>query len=153
MLPIARRFQIISPWMTFAVPGFAGVYHRLTIALVSSQHNDACSVSDSSGSCGEVRETAMAFRILYVEDEAEIAEFVAQGLREEGFLVERAPDGHSGTQALATSTWDLVILDWWLPGPGGYDLLRGFRQAGKTTPVLFLTARDAVEQRVQGLNA
>ncbi|MFO0807594.1 MAG: response regulator transcription factor [Gemmataceae bacterium] len=94
----------------------------------------------------------MAFRILLVEDDAEIAEYVAQGLREEGFLVEWAADGHDGAHALATSTWDLVILDWWLPGPDGQTLLRDFRNAGKTTPVLFLTARDAVQQRVEGLN-
>ena len=95
----------------------------------------------------------MAFRVLLVEDDAEIAEFVAQGLREEGFLVETASDGHGGAHALAVSTWDLVILDWWLPGPDGCALLRDFRAAGKTTPVLFLTARDAVAQRVEGLNA
>lgn len=95
----------------------------------------------------------MAFRILFVEDDAEIAGYVAQGLREEGFLVELAADGHDGAHALATSTWDLVILDWWLPGPDGYTLLSEFRKAGKTTPVLFLTARDAVEQRVEGLTA
>ena len=53
----------------------------------------------------------MAFRILFVEDDSEIAQFVAQGLREEGFLVELASDGHSGAHALDNSTWDLVILD------------------------------------------
>ena len=95
----------------------------------------------------------MAFRILLIEDDAEIAEFIAQGLREESFLVEQASDGHSGGHALATSTWDLVILDWWLPGPDGVSLLRQFRESGKTAPVLFLTARDAVAQRVEGLNA
>jgi two-component system copper resistance phosphate regulon response regulator CusR len=94
----------------------------------------------------------MAFRILFVEDDVEIAEFVAQGLREEGYVVELADDGHSGGHALETSTWDLVILDWWLPGPDGFTLLRAFRAAGRTTPVLFLTARDAVAQRVQGLH-
>lgn len=95
----------------------------------------------------------MAFRILFVEDDVEIAEFVAQGLREEGFLVEQAGDGHSGGHALSTSSWDLVILDWWLPGPDGLTLLKEFRRAGKATPVLFLTARDAVAQRVEGLTA
>lgn len=95
----------------------------------------------------------LAFRILLVEDDVEIAEFLAQGLREEGFLVELARDGHSGGHALSTSTWDLVILDWWLPGPDGITLLRQFRASGKSTPVLFLTARDAVAQRVEGLNA
>ena len=95
----------------------------------------------------------MAFRILLVEDDAEIAEFVAQGLREEGFLVEQAADGHDGGHALSTSAWDLVVLDWWLPGPDGLTLLRQLRESGETTPVLFLTARDAVAQRVEALNA
>jgi two-component system copper resistance phosphate regulon response regulator CusR len=95
----------------------------------------------------------LAFRILLIEDDVEIAEFVAQGLREEGFLVELANDGHSGSHALSTATWDLVVLDWWLPGPDGMSLLREFRRAGKSTPVLFLTARDAVSQRVEGLSA
>jgi two-component system copper resistance phosphate regulon response regulator CusR len=95
----------------------------------------------------------MAFRILLVEDDAEIAEFVAQGLREEGFLVQQVADGHAGAHALESSTWDLVILDWWLPGPDGLTLLRRFRQSNGCTPVLFLTARDAVPQRVEGLKA
>jgi two-component system copper resistance phosphate regulon response regulator CusR len=95
----------------------------------------------------------LAFRILLIEDDVEIAEFVAQGLREEGFLVELASDGHSGGHALSTSTWDVVVLDWWLPGPDGVALLKQFRGSGKATPVLFLTARDAVAQRVEGLNA
>jgi two-component system copper resistance phosphate regulon response regulator CusR len=93
----------------------------------------------------------MSFRILLIEDDEEIGEFVAQGLREEGYVVEQAADGHSGGHALSTSVWDLVILDWWLPGPDGFTLLRQFREAGRTTPVLFLTARDAVAQRVEGL--
>ncbi len=95
----------------------------------------------------------MSFRILIVEDDAEIADYVAQGLREEGFIIERALDGHSGAHALSSLNWDLVILDWWLPGPDGFELLQGFRATGKTTPVLFLTARDTVQQRVAGLNA
>jgi CheY-like chemotaxis protein len=93
----------------------------------------------------------MSFRILLVEDDPEIGEYVAQGLREEGYIVEVAKDGHDGGHQLRTSTWDLVILDWWLPGPDGFALLKEFRQAGKKTPVLFLTARDAIAQRVEGL--
>src|SRR5690242_18567858 len=98
-----------------------------------------------------VVERSMAFRILYIEDDAEIAEFVVQGLREEGYIVELAADGHAGAHALEAANWDLVILDWWLPGPDGFTLLRSFRAAGRTTPVLFLSARDAVAQRVEGL--
>lgn len=95
----------------------------------------------------------MSFRILFVEDDAEISEYVSQGLREEGYLVETALDGHSGSHALASTAWDLVVLDWWLPGPDGLTLLRKLRESGATTPVLFLTARDAVAQRVEGLKA
>jgi two-component system copper resistance phosphate regulon response regulator CusR len=95
----------------------------------------------------------MAIRLLVIEDDAEIADFISRGLREEGFLVEVAADGTSGWHELKSATWDLVVLDWWLPGQDGLTLLQRFRQMNQTTPVLFLTARDAVEQRVQGLNA
>ncbi len=95
----------------------------------------------------------MAIRLLVIEDDTEIADFISRGLREEGFLVEVAADGTSGWQELKSTAWDLVVLDWWLPGQDGLMLLQRFRQMNQTTPVLFLTARDAVEQRVQGLNA
>lgn len=95
----------------------------------------------------------MSHRVLVVEDDREIAEFVAQGLREEGLTIECAASGHVAQGMMQASTWDLVILDWWLPGPDGMTLLTKFRASGRTTPVLFLTARDAVAQRVEGLNA
>jgi two-component system copper resistance phosphate regulon response regulator CusR len=94
----------------------------------------------------------MGVRILLIEDEDEIAGFLVRGLREEGFTVERAADGEEGWHHLKTGTWDVVLLDWWLPGADGLTLLRRFRQAGRTTPVLFLTARDAVSDRVRGLD-
>lgn len=95
----------------------------------------------------------MQVRILLVEDEDEIAEFTAQGLREEGFLVERAEDGHAGEKAIKSTWWNLIILDWWLPGPDGMALLRTLRSSDGSTPVLFLTARDAVRERVDALRA
>ena len=95
----------------------------------------------------------MVLKILIVEDEDEIADFVARGLREEGFQVERARDGDSGWNAMTGGAWDVVLLDWWLPGPDGASLLRRFRRSGATTPVLFLTARDAVSDRVQALDS
>lgn len=95
----------------------------------------------------------MSFRILLVEDDAEIAEFVAQGLREEGLLVTMAADGKAGRDEMESSQWDLVILDWWLPQCDGITLLKRLREAGRSVPVLFLTARDAVTQRVEALNA
>ena len=94
----------------------------------------------------------MGIRILVIEDEAPIADFLVRGLREEGFTVEHAADGDAGWHALSTGSWDLVLLDWWLPGADGLSLLRRFRQAGRDTPVLFLTARDAVSDRVRGLD-
>jgi len=95
----------------------------------------------------------MGIRILVVEDETEIADFIVRGLREEGFTVELASDGTDGWHRLATESWDVVVLDWWLPHIDGLTLLQRFRQAQSTTPVLFLTARDAVSERVRGLNA
>jgi two-component system copper resistance phosphate regulon response regulator CusR len=94
----------------------------------------------------------MGVRILVIEDEDEIADFLIRGLREEGFTVERAADGHEGWQQLKNGTWDVVLLDWWLPGADGFTLLRRFRQDDQGTPILFLTARDAVSDRVKGLD-
>jgi two-component system, OmpR family, copper resistance phosphate regulon response regulator CusR len=94
----------------------------------------------------------MGIRILVVEDEAAIADFLVRGLREEGFVVTLAPDGVSAWHELQGSAWDVVLLDWWLPGPDGLTLLRRLRQTDRTTPVLFLTARDAVSDRVRGLD-
>lgn len=95
----------------------------------------------------------MAIRLLVIEDDEEIADFIGRGLREEGFVVEVAADGTSGWHELKSAAWDLVVLDWWLPGQDGLTVLQRFRQMNQTTPVLFLTARDGVEQRVKGLNA
>jgi two-component system copper resistance phosphate regulon response regulator CusR len=95
----------------------------------------------------------MGYRILVIEDEDEIADFLVRGLREEGFSVERAADGDEGWHYLKTGSWDVVLLDWWLPGIDGLTLLRRHRQLGQTTPVLFLTARDAVSDRVKGLDS
>ena len=95
----------------------------------------------------------MGIRVLVVEDDAEISDFIVRGLREEGYTVELATNGVDGGHALANGPWDVVVLDWWLPGADGLTLLRRFRQAGHSTPVLFLTARDAVSDRVRGLDA
>ena len=94
----------------------------------------------------------MGIRVLVIEDDEEIADFLVRGLHEEGFTVESAADGAAGWHALQHGPWDLVVLDWWLPGPDGLTLLKRFRQAGHDTPVLFLTARDAVSDKVRGLD-
>ncbi len=95
----------------------------------------------------------MGIRILVIEDEMEIAQFIVRGLREEGFTVEHSPEGHDAWHRLSSESWDVILLDWWLPGIEGIDLLKRFCQSGQATPVLFLTARDAISDRVQGLDS
>ncbi len=95
----------------------------------------------------------MSIRILVVEDETNIADFLVRGLREEGYVVEHAGDGTTAWHALRTGEWNLILLDWWLPDQDGLALLQRLRQSDRSTPVLFLTARDAVSDRVRGLDA
>lgn len=95
----------------------------------------------------------MGIRILVVEDEAEIADFLVRGLREEGYTVETVSDGESAGHELTTSKWDLVLLDWSLPDGDGLSVLRRHRAEGGDVPILFLTAKDAVEDRVRGLDS
>jgi DNA-binding response OmpR family regulator len=97
--------------------------------------------------------TAMQTQILVVEDDAEISDSLVRGLAEEGYVVSHAPDGEAARRALQEVDWDLVILDWWLPGMDGLTLLRRYREQGGVAPVLFLTARDAVSDRIRGLDA
>ena len=78
-------------------------------------------------------------RILVVEDEENIADFLVTGLRKGGYAAERAADGVSVGEHLQHESWDLVHLDWRLPGADGLTLLRGFRERKRATPVLFLT--------------
>ena len=92
-------------------------------------------------------------RVLLVEDDDRIARFLRKGLVESGYSVDVAPDGNEGVaQALSTS-YDLVILDVMLPGMDGFEVLEHIRKHGTHMPVLMLTARDAVEDRVRGLDA
>jgi two-component system copper resistance phosphate regulon response regulator CusR len=95
----------------------------------------------------------MGIRLLVVEDEAKIAKFLVRGLREEGYTVEHSADGKAAWYALRSGRWDLVLLDWWLPDEDGLTVLQRFRQVDRRTPVLLLTARDGVSDRVRGLDA
>ena len=90
----------------------------------------------------------MAGRVLVIEDDASLARSIVNGLSDEGFTVAHAGDGDSARDALRGDKWDLVILDWGLPGPDGLAVLKGHRRESGKTPVLFLTARDAVSDRV-----
>ncbi|HTL51289.1 MAG TPA: response regulator transcription factor [Planctomycetota bacterium] len=92
-------------------------------------------------------------RILVIEDEERIANFVSRGLSEEGFAVDIAVDGEAGLEKATAGAYDLLVLDLMLPKLSGLELLRKLRTAGNQIPVLVLTARDGVEFKVEGLNA
>jgi len=90
-------------------------------------------------------------RILIVEDEKKAGAFLRKGLTESGFVTDVAEDGDDGLLNALTLEYDLVILDAMLPGRDGWSVLAEIRRQGKSTPVLFLTARGAVQDRVKGL--
>ena len=90
-------------------------------------------------------------RILVVEDEPKTGAYLKQGLSEAGFMVDLTRDGLDGLHLALTEAYDLAILDVMLPGIEGWQVLQGIRKAGKDMPVLFLTARDSVDDRVKGL--
>ncbi len=90
-------------------------------------------------------------RLLIVEDEPKTLAYLAKGLGEHGFVVDIAGRGDDGLNLAQTLEFDLVILDVMLPKMTGWSVLSALRQSGKQTPVLFLTAKDAVEDRVKGL--
>jgi heavy metal response regulator len=92
-------------------------------------------------------------RILLVEDDKKVASFIHKGLEEEGYAVDVAPDGEAGLFMGLDRLHDLIILDVMLPKKPGFQVLRELRQAKVVTPVLLLTARDTVEDKVQGLDA
>ncbi len=92
-------------------------------------------------------------RLLLVEDDAMIGESVRKGLRQDGFTVDWVRDGRAAEAALDNAVHDLVLLDLGLPAKEGLDVLKTARRKGNTVPVLIVTARDAVPDRVAGLNA
>jgi DNA-binding response OmpR family regulator len=92
-------------------------------------------------------------RVLLVEDEPGIANFVVKGLTEGGYAVDWARDGDAGLSYACSTSYDTIILDILLPKRDGLSVLRELRQSGKQTPVLLLTAKDTVDDRIAGLDA
>ncbi|HEU4796060.1 MAG TPA: response regulator transcription factor [Pyrinomonadaceae bacterium] len=92
-------------------------------------------------------------RILLVEDEPSAATMLAKGLREEAYAVDVAADGETAQAQAFVNDYDLIILDVVLPGKDGFKICRELRASGLTIPVLMLTARDAVEDRIEGLDS
>lgn len=94
-----------------------------------------------------------AARLLIVEDDAKTARSLVAGLQGEGFTAQIAQDGEAALQSIAATPYDLVVLDWMLPGRDGLCVLQTLRARANRVPVLLLTARDAVDDRVSGLEA
>src|SRR5438094_8124285 len=92
-----------------------------------------------------------AMKLLVVEDEPKTAAYLQKGLQESGFVLDVAQNGEDGLHLARNSHYDLIILDVMLPRRDGWSVLAELRKSGITTPVLFLTARDAIQDRVQGL--
>ena len=90
-------------------------------------------------------------KALIVEDERKTAAFLAKGLRENGFVADVAEDGETALLLVRQSEYDIIILDVMLPGADGWSVMKDLRRRNDVTPVLFLTARDAVADRVHGL--
>jgi len=92
-------------------------------------------------------------KILVVEDEERVAQFIQKGLKEEGHAVDVSHDGEDGDFLAEVNDYDLILLDVMLPKKNGISVCRAIRERGSVTPVLMLTARDSVEDRVRGLDA
>jgi len=92
-------------------------------------------------------------RILIVEDDPDIAEFVQQGLREAGYAVDHTADGEEGFRYALNQPYDAAVVDLMLPRRDGLDLIQSLRQRGVSTPVLILSAKRSVDERVEGLEA
>lgn len=91
-------------------------------------------------------------RILLVEDEPDAARMLAQGLREHAYAVDVAADGDSALEMAYINDYDLIILDVMLPGKNGFEVCRELRGSGSAVPVIMLTARDTVEDKIKGLD-
>jgi two-component system, OmpR family, copper resistance phosphate regulon response regulator CusR len=92
-------------------------------------------------------------RLLLVEDDTRIARFVARGLQEQAYAVDVVADGNDALYQVEINDYDVVILDVMIPGKNGFDTCRAIRDLGKRVPILMLTARDAVDDRIRGLDS
>ncbi len=91
-------------------------------------------------------------RVLIVEDEKRMAAFIQRGLKEEGYAVDVAEDGEKGWEYASVNEYDVLILDWMLPKMDGLSLCAKIRESGSRVPILMLTVRDTVEDKIKGLD-
>ena len=92
-------------------------------------------------------------KILIVEDEAGIVQFLKQGLEEEGYEIRAAFDGLQGFEVFKKESFDLILLDWMLPKMNGLELCKSIRLKNKTIPIIFLTAKDTIQDTIEGLKS
>jgi two-component system response regulator ArlR len=92
-------------------------------------------------------------KILIIEDESGIASFLKQGLEEENYDVSLAMDGQAGLHKAQSEQPDLILLDWMLPKLTGLEVCQAIRKNDKSTPILFLTAKDTIQETIEGLKA
>jgi len=92
-------------------------------------------------------------KILIVEDEAGIVQFLKQGLEEEGYLVNAALDGLTGLELYKKGNFDLILLDWMLPKMNGLELCKAIRSKDNETPIIFLSAKDTIQETIEGLKS
>jgi len=90
-------------------------------------------------------------KVLLVEDEKKIADFVCAGFKEQGFVVDYCADGVEGYNHASAGGYDVIVLDIMLPGRDGLSILKGLRKAGDATPIILLTARNELDDRIEGL--
>ena len=90
-------------------------------------------------------------KVLLVEDERKIADFVCAGFKEQGFVVDHCDNGNDGFARASTGSYDVIVLDIMLPGRDGLSILKGLRKAGNATPIILLTARNELDDRIEGL--
>src|SRR6202034_2923237 len=123
------------------------------VSRVKDRHSDTPGPSAPVKELPAVKELPVNPRVLVVEDEPGIVDFVRRGLQSEGFVVASAADGIEGERLALSEGFDAIVLDLMLPGRGGLDILASLRRAKPNVPVIVLTARGEIEDRVAGLDA
>lgn len=91
-------------------------------------------------------------KVLLIEDEKKISNFVIKGLKEQGYVVESASEGKDGYLKASSQSYDVIVMDIMLPGRDGLSILKGLRKGGNTVPVILVTARSELDERLEGLN-
>ena len=136
--------QISSCWVTIAT-----AFHKKILTTLG-RFSETCSLWTLNLN---IKQGKSVMRVLIVEDERKISAYIKRGLEEEGYAVDAAYTGREGLEWAEAVTFDLILLDVMLPEEDGVSVCRQLRQRGCRAPILMLTARDAVEDRVVGLDA